>query len=1013
MVLLLLLLLLLLPHVDCLPSSPPFHYPTTKLATQTSLTDSHNVRVPGWTIRQTQTIREPRLPDIMADPTRYSGRYAPASGRRSPVYNPARSSLPVGVNYAPYADPYAADPYGGDIHVMSISHHDSMMPIRAPGDYRTNSIPVTTTTYAVKKDREPASSISRSTSVREGSASGRPHRSSTLDSSKRPPIIITTKHASPPSSSSHAPSNTRSDSPARDPYRTSEEGQYYAQPGTSIHRARSTNRAPAPYSAALDNDEYARLRERTGDERLRAGAYRPPRDPPIYPYEPRHAAVVDIGNEGYEYTKPSDLARYDLDTTRPPRHNRRDSFDHGYHRPSVSVSTDIGGRPYEQNERRSRGPPPTTRGLDKINRTADAGIYDPPVIRMPIPPPAPLAPNPRSGHLSPGSPPAERRSTSRTRPVSLYQEGGYPRDPYYQRDARDRDYFQDDVTTRGFGLRIDPKDVVVDDVRREPREPESRRRDERRDKRDSRLEDRDPRRRSDEDLQQVRRRDDRKDYVDPELPVKKDNHKTYEDLEPVKRRDDRKEYIDPEPVKRRDDRKDYVDPEPPVKKDTRKTYEDRSPRRRSDDEWEFIPRKEDRKEARDSKSPPEIRVFEEDADRKSRREDAPVRDGRDARDRDPVDRVDDDGDDRKDRIKDKVAAGLGIAAAAIGLGSALKDKDSKDSKDDRKDGRKDDRKDERSSHRRSRDSDDLRSWESGGEDVGPSDRHRSSRRNVDDRRGSPKDDIEIIDPPRDRDDDRSRRERPAETSDDTRYRNHRAAEAALTGEALDRPSRDTSASSADATSSRPRRKLRASGFNPNDTSDLAALKAQLAAKENQGKPDRPDRSPPTIREPSAERRSPTTEEADKFALVPASKDDDGRGRELVAPAPEERQVRVVSPPRDKDEKKPVKGILKQPKPQFPEEPNPIREGVAPHKTDKTKADVPPGARWTKINRSLVNPDALTIGKERFEVRDDFVIVLRVLSKEEIQAYATATAQLRGMRNLSRIYDSYGLPLTIQ
>lgn len=98
------------------------------------------------------------------------------------------------------------------------------------------------------------------------------------------------------------------------------------------------------------------------------------------------------------------------------------------------------------------------------------------------------------------------------------------------------------------------------------------------------------------------------------------------------------------------------------------------------------------------------------------------------------------------------------------------------------------------------------------------------------------------------------------------------------------------------------------------------------------------------------------------------------------------------PPRE--DKRPVKSILKQPKPQFPEEPNPVREGVAPLKDDKNKADVPPGARWTQINRSLVNPQALTIGKERFEVRDDVVVVLRVLSKEEVQAYANATANLR-------------------
>lgn len=110
---------------------------------------------------------------------------------------------------------------------------------------------------------------------------------------------------------------------------------------------------------------------------------------------------------------------------------------------------------------------------------------------------------------------------------------------------------------------------------------------------------------------------------------------------------------------------------------------------------------------------------------------------------------------------------------------------------------------------------------------------------------------------------------------------------------------------------------------------------------------------------------------------------------------EEKAVRVVSPPREKGDGKPLKGILKQPRPKFPEEQNFIREGAAPHKDDKKAKDVPPGAKWTKISRKVVNPEALTIGKERFEVRDDFVIVLRVLDKEEIQAYAAATQVLRG------------------
>jgi hypothetical protein len=145
------------------------------------------------------------------------------------------------------------------------------------------------------------------------------------------------------------------------------------------------------------------------------------------------------------------------------------------------------------------------------------------------------------------------------------------------------------------------------------------------------------------------------------------------------------------------------------------------------------------------------------------------------------------------------------------------------------------------------------------------------------------------------------------------------------------------------------------------------------------------------------RASPPTKD-DRRSESPSREDD--RGRDLVVVrSPEEKQVRVVSPPHEKKEDKPLKGILKQPSVKFPEEPNPIREGVAPHKEDKKLKEVPSGARWTKINRKIVNPEALEIGKERFELRDDFVIVLRVLSKEEIQTYANATQVLRGKTNM--------------
>ncbi|KAF7718789.1 Uncharacterized protein PECH_005885 [Penicillium ucsense] len=119
---------------------------------------------------------------------------------------------------------------------------------------------------------------------------------------------------------------------------------------------------------------------------------------------------------------------------------------------------------------------------------------------------------------------------------------------------------------------------------------------------------------------------------------------------------------------------------------------------------------------------------------------------------------------------------------------------------------------------------------------------------------------------------------------------------------------------------------------------------------------------------------------------------------------------TVEPPASKEpEPAPVKGILKPPKKAFPEEPNPIREGVAPLK-DANKNGIPPTARWTKIDRRLVNPAALEAGNERFEERPEFVIVLRVLTKEEIQAYAVKTQEIRGQlprHTLEVQTDSHG------
>jgi len=118
-----------------------------------------------------------------------------------------------------------------------------------------------------------------------------------------------------------------------------------------------------------------------------------------------------------------------------------------------------------------------------------------------------------------------------------------------------------------------------------------------------------------------------------------------------------------------------------------------------------------------------------------------------------------------------------------------------------------------------------------------------------------------------------------------------------------------------------------------------------------------------------------------------------------------RRVQLVEPVNQKEEAKP-RGILKPPRAvPFPEDPNPTREGVAPLK-EAGKDGVPTGARWTKISRVLVNPDALRDAHERFEERDDYVIVLRVISREEIQKLAEKTSELRGKCAQNFMADPY-------
>jgi len=149
-------------------------------------------------------------------------------------------------------------------------------------------------------------------------------------------------------------------------------------------------------------------------------------------------------------------------------------------------------------------------------------------------------------------------------------------------------------------------------------------------------------------------------------------------------------------------------------------------------------------------------------------------------------------------------------------------------------------------------------------------------------------------------------------------------------------------------------------FDPTNPEDLKALKEALNSKETA---------------PKTEIKS------------------DGRPRDPLTET-ENHRLRAVSPPRHDVENKPVKSILRRSQETFTDDPTPTSEGVAPVK-DAKKDRIPPDVRWTKISRNLVSPEALEYGKERFEAREDFVIVLRVLSRDEVQAYANVTESIRG------------------
>ena len=782
--------------------------------------------------------------------------------------------------------------------------------------------PVTTTTYKVTADP-----------VVRGSSR---NRSLTLDSNNRPKIVTSTPrpHYRPVV---HSATGGRPASPLlKNPYRSSDE-EYHAIPASSKH---GHHHHRPRYSATMDNADMHRLAKERENGRLRVGPARQERGytgtararPVSINSAVRRPDTVaaDYGDNGYGYTNPRDLVQYDLNNPPVPRHHaRRDSFEGGRaSRPSSITGYQDLANPRVPYDARERGPPPSTRGFDRIQPRG--GTWEQPTTaRMPAgPPPLPMDPIQRPARVEPPfevEPPRRRESLTRRheRPVSLYHNDPRrepQRDEYYEaRDdgRRERPHrherYEDPVDQRGFGRRPERPERVervdrVDRVERSERSPD------------------------DWDLKEHKEHKDHKGSKDAiasglglagaALGVNA--------LKKVRSNDDR------------DDR------------------EDREERRRRlhDDDYDDEPRR--RREARDEREPVDL----SNRDPRERR----YRDG----ELPPPPPGPAPGYDREIKLDQPIID--------------LSGRDSKERHNSRDDRAREDRP----------------------RDGRPGDERPNER---------PRDDRSRDERPR-----KLREERDPDSDSDgrekDRARRHRseasiaaaataATATAVSGTAID--SRDESSASDDTrprhhrvTRSRHESTAGPAPFNPKDTMDLKALKEALNKTEA-----------PAPKEPVLTQRTPresVSKDARELADIRTDLNSSTpRGRETsmtLASNTENRQLRVVSPPREKLDDKPVKSILRVPREKFPEDPSPIREGVAPLK-DAKKDGVPPDARWTKISRKLVNPAALEAGKERFEERDDFVIVLRVLSRDEVQGYAEVTERIRGERFLNWSREAFG------
>ncbi|KAG4439928.1 hypothetical protein IFR05_004603 [Cadophora sp. M221] len=97
---------------------------------------------------------------------------------------------------------------------------------------------------------------------------------------------------------------------------------------------------------------------------------------------------------------------------------------------------------------------------------------------------------------------------------------------------------------------------------------------------------------------------------------------------------------------------------------------------------------------------------------------------------------------------------------------------------------------------------------------------------------------------------------------------------------------------------------------------------------------------------------------------------------------------VISIPPSSNPRTSIDSLATSPRPNVP-----IK--LAP---DEHGNEIAPDAKWTKINRRLVSPEVLHQDGRRYEARPDFVAVLGVLSRAEIESLAARSHALRQARH---------------